>query len=60
MADGIKFLPSFANSPAGKLALGTSGMGMGSSPGQGNSPPAMGGSVRRSPGSRFGMTGGER
>ncbi len=48
MADGIKFLPSFASSPAGKLAMGqspASGMVMGMSV----SPPVQ----RRSPTARF-------
>ncbi|GFZ49845.1 hypothetical protein JCM24511_07248 [Saitozyma sp. JCM 24511] len=49
MAEGIKFLPSFASSPAGKLALGTSPSAGGTA-----SPPA-----RRSPTSRFSMGGAE-
>ncbi|KAK4684891.1 hypothetical protein P7C73_g5277, partial [Tremellales sp. Uapishka_1] len=49
MADSIQFLPSFANSPAGKLALGTS-------PASASSPPPQ----RRSPTARFNssLTGG--
>jgi len=58
MAEGIKFLPSFASSPAGKLALGHgqspvggmgSGMAMSTSPAQ-----------RRSPTARFTPGAGER
>ena len=52
MAEGIKFLPSFASSPAGKLALGQSpaagGMGMGMGMSGGSSP-----GNRRSPTARF-------
>ena len=63
MADGVKFLPSFSASTAGKLLGGSSatpgnGLGMSSSSGAGPgspggfSPPGM--SSRRSPNTRFG------
>lgn len=64
MADGVKFLPSFSASTAGKLLGGSSttpgnGLGMSSSSGAGGpgspggfSPPGM--STRRSPNTRFG------
>jgi hypothetical protein len=64
MADGVKFLPSFSTSTAGKLLGGSSvtpsnGLGMSSSSGAGGpgspggfSPPGM--SSRRSPNTRFG------
>jgi hypothetical protein len=63
MADGVKFLPSFSASTAGKLLGGSSatpgnGLGMSSSSGAGPgspggfSPPGM--STRRSPNTRFG------
>jgi hypothetical protein len=66
MADGVKFLPSFSTSTAGKLLSGSSvtpggGLGMSSSSGPGgpgspggfgHSPPGM--SSRRSPNTRFG------
>ena len=60
MADGINFIPSFASSPAGKMAMGMSmGMGMTGSPGGGvgSSGPGSGGisppANRRSPTARF-------
>jgi hypothetical protein len=64
MADGVKFLPSFSTSTAGKLLGGSSvtpgnGLGMSSSSGAGGpgspggfSPPGM--TSRRSPNTRFG------
>nr|XP_031858298.1 uncharacterized protein CI109_006269 [Kwoniella shandongensis]KAA5525370.1 hypothetical protein CI109_006269 [Kwoniella shandongensis] len=72
MAESIKFLPSFAQSPAGKLALGTSpqsGGGGGSGGGMGGGGGNVGspGDGRKSPtagvggmGSRFGGGGQER